>query len=60
MASELARGPVMVLGSRGMVGSAIVRALSAAGADVVEAHRGVVDLTDRTAVAAFFAQHKPS
>ncbi|MBR9814098.1 GDP-L-fucose synthase [bacterium] len=52
--------PVMVLGSRGMVGSAIVRALEAAGQQAIEAHRGVVDLTDRNAVHVFFAEHKPA
>lgn len=60
MTAEDLPGPVMVLGSRGMVGSAIVRALNAVGTEVVESQRGVIDLTDRAAVAAFFTQHKPA
>ncbi|NTV38361.1 MAG: NAD-dependent epimerase/dehydratase family protein [Demequinaceae bacterium] len=48
---------VVVTGSRGMLGRELVAALTAhaSGVDVVEAHRGVVDLSDREATADFFA-----
>lgn len=59
MTTEVCSGPVMVLGSRGMVGSAIVRALSNSGIEVVEAHRSNVDLTDQAAVDKLFARYQP-
>ncbi len=50
---------IFVAGHRGMVGSAIVRTLSARGTDdiVTRAH-GELDLTSQAAVAAFFAKAK--
>ena len=57
---DLAKDKVYVAGHRGMVGSAIVRALEAAGAKqiVMRSHRGL-DLTDQAAVDAFFTDEKP-
>lgn len=52
---------IYVAGHRGMVGSAIHRALDAAGhADVLTRTRGELDLTDRGAVDTFFAAERPS
>lgn len=54
MASELNQ-PVFVAGHRGMVGSAIVRRLSALGyANILTAGRDELDLLDQRAVRAFF------
>src|SRR5690606_26330936 len=54
---------IYVAGHRGMVGSAIVRSLMAAGLDrqslVLRSH-SELDLTDQRAVRAFFAQEKPT
>ncbi|MGQ0586043.1 MAG: GDP-L-fucose synthase family protein [Gammaproteobacteria bacterium] len=51
---------IFVAGHRGMVGSAITRALRAAGHDdLVTRTRAELDLTDRAAVRAFFQREKP-
>ena len=51
---------VYVAGHRGMVGSAIVRALQAAGFEnIITATRKEVDLTRQAAVDAFFEKEKP-
>jgi GDP-L-fucose synthase len=52
---------IFVAGHRGMVGSAIVRALQAAGhAQVVVRTSAELDLRDGAAVRAFYAQEKPA
>lgn len=52
--------PILVTGSTGMVGSALVRRLAAAGyTRVMAPPRAELDLTDQQAVAAYFAMHKP-
>lgn len=57
---DLINDRIYVAGHRGMVGSAIVRALEGAGANniVTRSHRDL-DLTDQRAVNAFFADEKP-
>lgn len=51
---------IFVAGHRGMVGSAIVRALRAAGYDnLLLLDRQALDLRERAAVEAMFEQHKP-
>ncbi|MCW8194199.1 GDP-L-fucose synthase [Proteobacteria bacterium 005FR1] len=51
---------IFVAGHRGMVGSALVRALeNRGGAKVLTASRDELDLRDQTAVHAWFASHKP-
>ena len=51
---------VYVAGHRGMVGSAIVRALRARGhADIVTRTHAELDLSDQQSVRAFFAKEKP-
>ena len=51
---------IFVAGHRGMVGSAITRALRAAGhANLLLRTHGELDLTDRAAVRDFFAREKP-
>jgi GDP-L-fucose synthase len=51
---------IFVAGHRGMVGSALVRALRAAGAgQLLVRTRAELDLLDRTAVRAFFQREKP-
>ncbi|MDA0273066.1 MAG: GDP-L-fucose synthase [Proteobacteria bacterium] len=50
---------VFVAGHNGMVGSAIVRALSAEGHSLITAPRRELDLTDRQAVTAFLKQTEP-
>lgn len=52
-------GPVFVAGHRGMVGSALVRALQARGVPTLTATRDGLDLTDQAATYAFLADHKP-
>jgi GDP-L-fucose synthase len=53
-------GPIYVAGHRGLVGSAIVRRLRAAGEDhLLLRTRDELDLTDQHAVEAFFAEHRP-
>lgn len=53
-------GPIFVGGHRGMVGSAIVRALRANGRhDVLLRSRAELDLADPVAVRAFFEQERP-
>jgi len=54
-------GKVMVLGSRGMVGSAVIRRLleTEAVADVIGVCRDDVDLTNQTETFQFIAAHKP-
>lgn len=53
--------PIYVAGHRGMVGSAILRALEARGQDhvITRTHREL-DLTDQAAVRAFFAEQRPA
>lgn len=52
---------IYVAGHRGMVGSAIVRQLQAAGElNIVTKTHAELDLTDQAAVRAFFAKEKPS
>jgi GDP-L-fucose synthase len=51
---------IYVAGHRGLVGSAICRRLGAAGySNILVRERAHLDLTDRTAVDAFFAKEKP-
>lgn len=51
---------IYVAGHRGMVGSAIVRALRAQGrSNLVTRTRAELDLTDQAAVRSFFAEEKP-
>ena len=55
----VANGGIFVAGHRGMVGSAIVRRLIAAGrSDIVTAGRDEIDLTDQSAVGRFFADRR--
>jgi GDP-L-fucose synthase len=55
-----AQAKIFVAGHRGMVGSAIVRALRAQGhSEFVLRSRGELDLTDQRAVNDFFAAEKP-
>lgn len=57
---DLAGKRIYVAGHRGMVGSAIVRALRARGsADIVTRTHAELDLSDQQAVRAFFAKEKP-
>lgn len=50
---------IFVAGHRGMVGSAIVRALQAAGGnDIITRSRSELDLTDQASVRAFFADER--
>jgi GDP-L-fucose synthase len=52
--------PIYVAGERGLVGSAIVRALQARGfAKLLSAPRAILDLRDQPAVERFFAEHRP-
>jgi GDP-L-fucose synthase len=56
-----AQSPIYVAGHRGMVGSAIVRALQAAGHQHILTRRHAeLDLTDQAAVAAFFEAARPA
>jgi GDP-L-fucose synthase len=51
---------IFVAGHRGLVGSALVRRLRAAGFDnLLLRERGELDLTDQRAVAGFFARERP-
>jgi GDP-L-fucose synthase len=51
---------IYVAGERGLVGSAIVRALRARGfANLLSAPRAALDLKDQSAVERFFAEHRP-
>lgn len=50
---------IFVAGHRGMVGSALVRALQRTGATLVTRTRSELDLTNQTAVRAFFAEEQP-
>ena len=53
--------PILVLGARGMVGSALVRALAASGASDVHAPpRAELDLLDGAAVARYFDTLRPA
>jgi len=60
-AGAMPRGAkIFVAGSRGLVGSAIVRRLRAGGyTQLLLPEIGELDLTDQTAVQAFFAREKP-
>lgn len=59
-AAGLGPGPVFVAGHRGMVGSAIVRRLRAAGVgDLLLRGRDELDLTRQAEVDAFFARERP-
>jgi GDP-L-fucose synthase len=52
--------PIFVAGHRGLVGSALVRQLRAAGFEnFLLRERGELDLTDQHAVAGFFARERP-
>jgi GDP-L-fucose synthase len=52
--------PIFVTGHRGMVGSAMVRRLTAAGfAHILSATRQDLDLRDQAAVSRWFDQHRP-
>lgn len=51
---------IWVAGHRGMVGSAIVRALKSQGREVLTVDRRELDLGDQTAVHKWVEQHKPS
>ena len=60
---SLKQSRIFVAGHRGMVGSAIVRQLLAAGhtpEQIISRSRSELDLTDQTAVRAFFATEKPT
>lgn len=50
---------IFVAGHRGMVGGAIARKLRQRGAEVITRTRPELDLTDQSAVAAFFAAERP-
>lgn len=50
---------IYVAGHRGMVGSAIIRALEGKGATLLTATRAELDLCNQAAVDAWFAKHKP-
>lgn len=52
-------GKVYVAGHRGMVGSAVCRALENRGAEVLTADRSELDLSDGAATAEFFRRHHP-
>jgi len=56
---DLAGKRVFVAGHRGMVGGGIVRRLAAENCTVLTAGRGELDLSDRRAVAGWFADHRP-
>ena len=57
----MTQAKIYVAGHRGMVGSAIVRQLKAAGHDnIVTRTHAELDLTNQAAVNAFFAQEKPA
>lgn len=51
-------GPVFITGHRGLLGSALLRALS--GREVIIAGRGELDLRDAAAVERFIAEKKPA
>lgn len=55
-----ATGPVWVAGGSGLVGSAVVRRLTAAGVELVSTGSRDVDLRDRPATAAFVGRLRPS
>jgi GDP-L-fucose synthase len=59
--SEIRRdAPIFVTGHRGLVGSALVRRLNAAGfTRILQATRGELDLRDGAAVAAWFESRRP-
>jgi GDP-L-fucose synthase len=51
---------IFVAGSRGLVGSAIVRRLSAEGYEnILMPSRAILDLTDQASINAYFAKNKP-
>lgn len=53
--------PIMVAGARGMVGSAVIRRLEAAGyRRLLSPVSGELDLRDQAAVTAWFAAHRPA
>lgn len=53
--------PIYVAGHNGLVGSALVRALQAAGyTNLITRNSAELDLTDANAVEAFFREHKPA
>ena len=59
MIFPLAGKRVWVAGHRGMVGSALARKLSAAGAEVLAVNRSACDLRDQAAVHAWVAENRP-
>lgn len=61
MNKPVAARRIFVAGHRGMVGSAIVRALRAAGyRDILVRERSALDLTEQAAVRRFFEQERPA
>ena len=52
-------GPIFVAGHRGMVGSAILRALEARGVETLTRSRSELDLTDQAAVRSFMRSETP-
>jgi len=58
--NDLSSQKIYVAGHRGMVGSAVVRALDSLGAnDIITRSRDDLDLTNQTAVENFFANQRP-
>ncbi len=55
----LPSGPIYVAGHRGLVGSAIARALTGLGREVLTRTHAELDLTDQAAVRAFFERKRP-
>ena len=53
-------GKIFVTGHRGLLGSALRRALSGSGCEVITAGREQLDLRDSAAVSAFLNQHRPA
>lgn len=58
--NDITNKKIYVAGHRGMVGSAVVRALRAEGVDeIVQQTRSELDLTDQLSVNSFFSETKP-
>jgi GDP-L-fucose synthase len=58
--AAISSGPIYVAGHRGLVGAAIVRALTRRGLDVLTRTHAELDLTEQAAVREFFAAKRPS